>query len=619
MCGSVSSGGGKGGRGSDPESPGPPTRGQRVTLVLLLLAHLAACFALLPPWEVFDPEPLTYVDHPVHTHRVYLYREALFESGLPWGCDPEVSGGSFDTPDSDLGAKPQQVLGVVLQMLPPWTIQRGFLFSSILLFPLPILMVCRWLGLGWDQRMWILGLLLSVGWLYPNFVGYFKWGMVAFADASYLSPLILVLFLAFERRPSLRTYATFFLGGALLFLIHGQGPWVIAPAILLVLLASRKLEPVRKLGVAVATPIGILLLNAFWFVPFVLASRTSNRVLESVPIDDRHPDMVYLSWTDLLARMTPFRTFALVVGLALALHGVVLLWRSRGRQVALAFAVAGFFGVFLKIFGSFLPVVSSYQPGRFVLPAFAILVIPAGLSLSDLARKVPVSQSLQAGILVALLISWAVWDERWEKMSISAPIGELVQFVTARTDPNDRLLVQTRLQSEPKVFPLAVGREVVGNTYPQVRESAQFLRTRLFGKPIQEWTAEELRISLRRWGISWVFAIGPEVSELLVEASDQPWEKVGAYRAFRFEGNSSRFEVGRGSVEVKVNRIELRRLEPEGGVVVLRYRYHPAWEASSGTEIRSYPVPEDPRGFIALIDPQSGETLRFDPMKMLEP
>jgi hypothetical protein len=52
-------------------------------------------------------------------------------------------------------------------------------------------------------------------------------------------------------------------------------------------------------------------------------------------------------------------------------------------------------------------------------------------------------------------------------------------------------------------------------------------------------------------------------------------------------------------------------------MIVLRYRFHPAWWSAGGQPVLRYPVPEDIGGFIALRDPGRNVTLHFDPAAML--
>ena len=85
-----------------------------LVLVFVFLIHVLATFLFFPPLQIFKAEPLRYSDHPVHTHRVFMYRQGLLESGLPWGYDPAVAAGFVMRPSGDAGAKPQQFLGALL-------------------------------------------------------------------------------------------------------------------------------------------------------------------------------------------------------------------------------------------------------------------------------------------------------------------------------------------------------------------------------------------------------------------------------------------------------------------------------------------------------------------------
>lgn len=60
---------------------GSGERRERVAWALLLALHVVAACLFFPPQEVFRATPLRFVDYPVHTHRVFVYREALFDSG----------------------------------------------------------------------------------------------------------------------------------------------------------------------------------------------------------------------------------------------------------------------------------------------------------------------------------------------------------------------------------------------------------------------------------------------------------------------------------------------------------------------------------------------------------
>ena len=92
---------------------------------------------------------------------------------------------------------------------------------------------------------------------------------------------------------------------------------------------------------------------------------------------------------------------------------------------------------------------------------------------------------------------------------------------------------------------------------------------------------------------------------------------MGAYRAFDVSKSPGRFLVGHGDVVASFNRIELTNLrEGDNGWIVIRYRYHPAWE--SETEVRRFEIPEDPAGFIALQHPPNNLVLKFNAWAMFQ-
>lgn len=167
------------------------------------------------------------------------------------------------------------------------------------------------------------------------------------------------------------------------------------------------------------------------------------------------------------------------------------------------------------------------------------------------------------------------------------------------------------------MLPLVLGREVVGNTFPLEGDPAQFLQHGLLGRRFEDWSAEELRAALDRWGISWVFTRTEEAAQLIRTATHSEGVCVGRYRAFRTLSRPSRFLIGDGNLTAKVNRIDLSNLVAKDGLVVLRYRYHPAWKTPSGVRIERYEIPEDPRGFLAVRNPPSVVSLRFDAWGML--
>ena len=612
---------------------------ERHAWTVLLVLHLGATLLFFPPSELLSDKPIMGADHPFHAYDAHLYREALRSGDWPWGYDPALSAGKVLRPNQDSGGRPQEVLTALLPFLSPGTVVRWFLFVGVLLFPLGTLLATRCLGLAQGARVWSLATLLSLGWLYPAFLGFFKWGMVAFASAAYLSPFALALFGRYLERPHWRRYWGLLGLLSLMLLFHVLGLVVIAPALLLYAILARPLAWRWRLP-AFAAPLGAGLVNAFWLVPLALALTMPDPPGRAFAWNP--PDLNYLNLDQLLAVLSPLRVAVSCAGLAVGVYGFVLLARHSGRRTAGLFAVAGLTGLLLKFGGSFVPGVFLMQPSRFILPAVAVMTIPAGLTLFRLctALRVPsgfgaVAFAIAITVLASIMpqregsvehVNYAGKTERHGgSFVLRLPTSEilaverdaLLRFIREQTSPDDRLLIQTMIQCEPLVFPMLTGREVVSNTYLDLHDPAQFLRHTLLGRSLDEWRPEDLRVTLDRWGISYAIAGTATAIQLLTKTTGHPGQPAGTYRAFRVGPPSSRFLVGDGLASARINRIELSDLRPRGGMVVLRYRYHPAWKAEPPVAITPYPIPEDPSGFIALIEPPQRVTLRFEPWRML--
>lgn len=593
----------------------------QLTMGLILLVHVVATFLFLPPSELLRDGPLLVVDHSLHSHRIHVYRESLYAGGLPWGYDPQVEAGFAVDPRHDVGAKPQQVLGVVLFFLDPGTVERVFIFFVVLTIPLWMLLSCRKIGLPIEAQLCVLVTLLIPLWLFDNLAQFVFWGMVAFAASCYMAPYVVALFMDFANHPNLKTYLIFCLAGALLFYLHVLGPVVIALPLLLVILMTPSIPARWRLGM-VCAPIIIFALNGFWAVPFLQAFLgmpsapiPSDLDLTQVP-HFASPHATYGSLREILSFFTPVRVVAIVGGLLCSIYGVVVMRKMVGTRIACVFGLVGLVGIGLKFFGSFIPGVVLMQPARFGLSTFVFLAVPMGLALYRISQYIRLSPIISTVGLVFCAVIGGVILDKPKSLAFTPPAMGLVDFVQNRTNLSDRLLIQS-MGWEPRALPMLLDREVVGNGFPFSKDPTQFLSTMLWGKPIDAWEPREMGAILERWGISWCFTHNQQGRELFEKITKTSGEQVGKYRAFQISDSESRFLLGTGQIHATVNHIELSQLQDEDGLVVLRYRYHPAWETSSGVPVFQYALSEDPKGFLALKNPSETMHLVFNSRKML--
>ncbi len=605
--------------------------------LVALAVHLAACLILLPPAMLLQREPLLSGDFPIHSYRVHMYRSALAASGLPWGCNPALSAGVVTSPVEDIGAKPLQIARLML----PWADDAGLVrwatFLTMLLFPLGVAMACRTLALPTPVRVGALVSVIFLVWTNPNVLLAFRWGMVCFAAASFLSPWVLALLLRHAREPGAGRAWALFMGFAALFGLHLLGPLMIAAPLMALLCGRSQSSWKRRVVVLGATA---ALVNAFWFVPFLVGYLHEPAAWGEAALSGLARDLTFARAAHAAPGSLPL-ALAACIRFVLPLAAIPFLCKAADPTTGRILAVAAVGNLAIMLAGSFVPVLKQTQPLRFILPWTAMASIPIGYLVAWLVA--PPGRRFAAPALVALAAvvagsaAWgraaAVEDDECVTLSArpesgallhlqppksiagSDSAGSLTRLMLRTSGPADRILVQTRFKADPEAFALGWKREVAGCTYPLNADPLHFDRFSLFGRRIGERTPGELRAAIDLWGITKLVAWSREAVAAL-EAVCGPGERVGEYVVFAVPGPPSRFLVGSGQVQVSVNRIELTDLQVRDGLVVVRYRYHPAWRAEPAMAVDRYPVTGVTSGFIALRNPPEHVILRFDPAKV---
>ncbi len=543
-------------------------------------------------------------------------------------------------PTQDAGVKPQEVTGALFPWLTVGQVLRYFLFITAICAPLWNLAACRLLRLPPSTVVWCLFSVLVPMWLYQNFTGFYRWGLVAFAFASYLAPLVLAAFQAFLAHPTWRSYVLAVLLLSFQSFLHVLGPVILAPVMVVEVVGTATLPKRWKIA-AFAAPLVVAIVNSFWLVPFVLdfllTPKPPGRPFATYPAD-----LIYHSWDHLLSMLSPMRVVIATTALFFIAFGFTRFAKYSGKTTAVAFLVTGLLGIMLKFFGSFIPVIVLMQPSRFLLTAAAMLALPLGIGIERVCRLLHLSSPLACVFASILVVGFAGWKDRQSFNQDTGPqhvnfagnteiegtgtlglphsipildfVAPLQEFVSAKTSKHDRILLQTRAQCEGKILAHVWQREVIGNAYPDQHDPANFLANRLFGRKLSDWSAEELRSTVRQWGINWVFTCTEAARKAFEQAYHQKGIEVGLFRAFHVADDQNRFLIGEGTIQSSVNYIMLRDLKPKNGIVVLRYRYHPAWSCDNQAIVAGYPVSGCQSGFLMIRTSSENVELTFSPL-----
>lgn len=591
-------------------------------IAALLLGHtLVACWFLPPAWFL-DRHVFVGHDYPVHSHRVYVYREALWRSGLPWGCDPILCAGRVIHPAQDVGARPQEVLGVLLPFLAPDKVVLAFSLTAILLCPLLFVLGGRLLRFDWDELSVGLLILIALFWLTAPFQLMLLAGMLAFVLCTFLGLFALGAYVRFFRVPTVWTYLGATAAGALLFLVHPLGPLAIVPSLVAgTILADL---PWRWRIVTLFSPLLIAASNAFWLIPLYLGLDTPAPPWSQQMIVEHQ----FWTWNEEY-KFSDFVGPGLGVALSLMILSVAIqlvrLGRRRSALVAVSLGLALGVSVFMFAFGSDLAMTRALQPVRYSIVLLTFSALTLGSLAADFNRWLflPRNWSKQGLMVlqmigVILVIAGALF---LGPRTVKRTDDELLfYYVHERTQVSDRLLIESESEdsSLSQALPIFTGREVVSNAFPDYPDPVQFVPDRLFGKEFGAISADETRRGLSHFGIDWVFVRTEKWRGLFQELTGQPGERVGAYFAFEIVGDSPDLLIGAGQATASVNRIRLKGVVADEAHVVLRYRYHPAWTCKPPATIEPYPIEEDPGGLLQITNPSPDMTLRFDPLRALK-
>jgi hypothetical protein len=454
-------------------------------------------------------------------------------------------------------------------------------------------------------------LALAVLWFAPPFDIFLRHGLIAFSLSSFLSILVLAVYLRFLRVPKAGSYAAATLAGSFLFLVHPFGPLVIVPSLIFSVVASRLTW--RWLIAAAISPLVIAGVNLFWLLPFVYGLQAPPPPW-STEVQLAMPYWVWETGTNLSDYLAPHLLLAYLLiasALVLALIGFA---RQHGRDTALAFGLALLVSLLLTLFGSSWSATRMLQPIRFVAIAWLILALLGGYLIVLVHHTVKSPFLLRWGsqcVAVVVLILAVSWFGPRLRQHPGAPL--LIGFIQERTDAGERLLVEAEGPgtSITMALPMVVGREVISSAFPDHPDPVQFNPERLFHRGFPSITQDDARASIDRFGIDWVFVHSEHWQKFFQDLTQQAGEEAGGYRVFEVSRRSSRFLVGSGRVFARINRIEVFP-DSAADPVVLRYRYHPGWTCDGPGVIESFAIPEDPSGFLMIRNPGARVVLRFD-------
>jgi hypothetical protein len=588
-------------------------------VALLLLIHAVA--SVICYWPSLFPrvDALAHRDYPLHAHHAYVHREAFWESGFTFGYEPALCGGCTLQPPADTSGTIYQFVAIVLPWLNPARVVIDCALCIVVVSPFLLALATRMFGMSWEEVAWGLMIAVALFWFAIPYRLLLEDGMTTFLASTYVGFFVLAVYQRFLTSPNLWRFIGATAAASLLMFIHILGPVAILLP-LIVLVVGMPGVPWRWRLAAAASPLIIAAINSFWLVRIPLQWATPPTPWSSLDIGLPLSAWTWDSWVAskyLGGAVWAAHVIALPIGIA----GLIRLVRRRCLASAISIGLVLATSLLLFTVGSYWHLTRHLEPVRFMVVFWTALAILGGCSIAGLRERLRVPGLAALGIYVTgavgIAVAFAFFGPSIHNGRDALP---LVEFLRSRTNETDRLLIQAhgRYGRITQDLPRAVRREVIGSKFPDARDPLQFAGRILFGQQVSEMTPERAYRMIDQFGVNWVFVRTSEWRQFFRSLTGSNGEEVGSFLAFQVSQDRSRFLIGSGEITAKVNRFELRNVEPTAGRVVLKYRYHPGWVCDPPASVEQFPIVDHPAGLLLIRNPSQQMTLRFDPWRSLK-
>lgn len=604
----------------------------------------AVCFQLalisytFPIYDLFSSTPLFYVDNGFHWYYLKLINN-IAKLGVLTGYDPYFNAGTPGGIASDVSGHAAQLFSLLFQGVIS-EIQAWKIYVFLVALVGPILPGIALKILNFKTSHIIAGLVLGILiWWTTWFHWFHVVGMVSYVFSSFLSLLVIALFLHYKKTATLCNAAVMSILAGLLIFIHTLAIIPVVNLLICFFIFNYREFNKKQIFFILASIIVSIVLNLWWLLIFFSPSsgaamlnvisyqsevNPANIGLELIGLwrDHIHGSKVY-PLLFLLSTIAVFRTRPTVS--RIYIWPFILAWLLLQCYAWLAGSV---------------PVLARLtQPNRFAPAGYLLLIVPSVLALQPLGyglkeilspKRILLSSSY---LLVALLAAINI-NELAREVSYgshghyaAAPphvngTGSYSSFVldtlAKETDSSARVLFETSLgrihdgDHLAGYYAYTSNREFIGGPYPY-SYFAGFWDGFVFGLPIEEIPPQKFVDYLKLYNIGWIIAHSNE-SKAYFKQFDTiiPGTSFNELQFYTVNEKHDFFIKGSGLVkERKHNFLHLAELT--GDVIELKYHYFDKLKTNVDVKIEPAYHMDDPIPFIRIINPPENMVIALEP------
>lgn len=582
-------------------------------LIALLLLHLIGIMRMVSPLRLIGPEPLYRNDYCFHFQKAHAVSTILMQDKALWGYDPFYLAGYTVGLLADMDNKAAGIFMFLFSFLGKAVSFKLYVLLSFWLLPLVLYLTAKNFAMNKLQALLVSG--LSLSFWYTQFPDFTDYGMFSFLFVSYLSVYVVSLFYKYMEKGGALNFLLLALFSSIIFYIHIFAFFIlIVPCTSIYLINIRKLSLKKHFSLLMAIFL-IILLNSPWLLPVLKHTQFSKAVEINNAFQSGIIKLVSHSFFNM---KYIFRNLLLFLGIM----GLIF-WKKQGDKLKFWTFFPSFVFLFsVSYFGSYIRFFSALGPLRFMHPLVFLSLLPASLSISQginlAAEHLSQREAIAISIIIFILISPFLLSPI-SAIILPNRIGDplpdkgyaLIDWIKDNTDNKGRILIELSGNTEiyfnthlPSTLSVLCDRQFIGGPWFGTRYDdvsfANFCFGRIFGRPIEEFSPQNIKKYLEIYNIHWIIAWSDEAKALFSSRPDiyllsTQIDKFCIYHAPR---TSSFFLKGTGKINVTYNRIEVS--EASQGELILKYHYIPSLKVDPPLPIEGIRVLDDAVGFIKV-------------------
>lgn len=584
-------------------SPSPKSRWLILVLVVIqffLVNHM------LSFRDVINQKLIINADYPVNYYNLVVSKSGLLE-GKGVVYVPYFFGGYLNSVTYLDKMNDLTILSTILNFISTVKLFKFYVFFMNLL--LPFLMYFAAKNFGLRRKECIIILLLSIiVWQFNNLLHQMIYsGVFSFIFSLYLSIFVISLWyqVLYKRRETKFLIFTIFIT-LVTVSMHSYSIFVFSiPLILMFLDSSREKDRYKKLL--------LVLVGCLLFTVLILKEYDYFFTNKDPPFFHQAHGFRTI-YEDLTLK--PIQTIIFLLGG----FGIILFKKEKNGRLFTLFLFLSFFYFTFSYFGSYIYLISYFQPQRTLVALSLLLIIPSSKTILFAQKRLiqlykknkifGISLSMFAvSILVLFLFnSNEVLGYTW-KMRLTtempAEVEKLIDWMEENTSNQARVLIEDSGYKSNFVygghtislFPLYTKREFIGGPYPYLQFKKDlyiphFYEGTLFNHEVESFSLDDLKYFFDIYNIKWII-VWSERSKSTFNIYPDYLKKIktiGNFTIYDVNREPNYFVNSTGLVDADLNKIKVS--EAKDSPTILKYRYYPELEIEPKLKVTKYPIGE---------------------------